>query len=348
MSLQPDRAETGARRRPTFSFLTTAYRSERTLGRTIAAVRAQTWDDWELIVVDNGYDDAIADVVVPFLSDSRIRLVRQENKGPGGGVMAAAKVAIGKYVTVLNSDDSVTPEFCARLGAVLRAEPNVDAVTCDAFLFSDPGTRIGPKSYLENAGMQRPPDARRPLRLADVIDGPCPYYSAAVRREVWQALGGMTCDTPIVDDLDFWLRMLVAGHDVRMVPDRLGLFLIESGSESRPSSVERIEEFERQREQALTKAAAASSTVEDRAALERVLARLRYFQALRRARVAFLGGDREAARNHARNALRLRSTLRARSILIALHVAPGLLTWMHPVKQRMAAWATRARSALVP
>src|SRR5262245_6682195 len=47
---------------PTFSFLTTAYRAEDTLGRTIDAVLAQTRRDWELVVVDNGNDDAVAAV----------------------------------------------------------------------------------------------------------------------------------------------------------------------------------------------------------------------------------------------------------------------------------------------
>src|SRR5690349_16533859 len=64
--------------RPVFSFLTTAYRAEGTLGRTIDAVLAQTRGDWELVVVDNGNDDAVAAVAQPHLADPRIHLVRQE------------------------------------------------------------------------------------------------------------------------------------------------------------------------------------------------------------------------------------------------------------------------------
>jgi len=178
VSLPSERSEADA---PTFSFLTTAYRTERTLARTIEAVRAQTRGDWELIVVDNGYSDPIAQIVRPYLCDPRIRLVRQENRGHTGGVMAAAAVAGGRYYAVLNFDDAITPEFCARLGEVLEADPGIAVVTCDAYLFRDPGGRLLKKSYLETARMRRRPDPSRQLRVADVINGTCPYYSAATR-----------------------------------------------------------------------------------------------------------------------------------------------------------------------
>jgi glycosyltransferase involved in cell wall biosynthesis len=320
---------------PAFSFLTTAYRTEQTLARTIAAVRAQTSGDWELIVVDNGYSEAIAQIVVPYLTDPRIRFVRQENNGPTGGVMAAAAVARGRYYTVLNSDDAITPRFCARLGEVLAKDPSIAAVTCDAYLFVDPGTRLFRKSYLQMAGIRRPPDGARRLRLADVIDGPCPYYCAAIRHDVWDAMGGMVCDTPIVDDLNFWLRVLLAGYDVRMIPDPLGLFRIEEGSESRPSDVSRIEVFEDQRERALTQAAEASSDPADVAALDRVLRRLRYEQAIRRARIAFQTGDVRNARDYARRAFLLRPTARSVAIRLALGASPRLLARVHPIKQQL-------------
>lgn len=337
MSLPSDRPEADP---PTFSFLTTAYRTEQTLARTIEAVRAQTRGDWELIVVDNGYCDSIAQIVRPYLRDPRIRLVRQENRGPTGGVMAAAAVAGGRYHTVLNSDDAIVPEFCARLGEVLEVDPGIAAVTCDAHLFLDPGERLLRKSYLETAGMRWRPDSCCRLRVADVINGPCPYYSAVIRRDVWEAMGGMVCDTPIVDDLAFWLRVLVAGYDVRLIPDRLGRFRIEAGSESRPTEVSRIEAFEEQRERALVRAAEASGAPADMAALGRVLRRLRYDQAVRRARVAFQAGDMPTARRHAGQAFSLRRTMRSGAIRLALTAAPGLLARVHPTKQRVQARLT--------
>ena len=95
---------------PAVSFLCSAYRTERFLPATIASVLAQTRPDWQLVVVDNGMDDAIRDVVLTH-DDPRIVLRRQENAGVEGGVAAAAAAATGRYVAVLHSDDQVTPDY---------------------------------------------------------------------------------------------------------------------------------------------------------------------------------------------------------------------------------------------
>lgn len=322
-------------RDPAFSFLTPAYRTADTLSRTIESVLAQTRPDWELIVVDNGFDDAIADVVTPFLTEPRIRFTRQENRGVNGGTMAAAAQARGRYLVPLNSDDAVTPEFCARTGEVLDAEPSVAAVTTDAHLFVDPGERRLARSYLVSAGMQARPDGLVPLRLADVIDGPSPYYTAAIRREVWEAIGGRETDTPLVGDLDFWLRMIVAGYDVRVIPDRLGRFRVQAGSVSRPDVHEARERFEAQRERAMRRAVEKSGEPDAELALERIVRRVRYGQHLRRARVAFRQGDLDGARAHVRAAYAQRHSVRSATILVGLRLAPRLLGAVHPAKQRL-------------
>ena len=70
---------------PLFSFLTTAYRTEKYVAETIESVLAQTRDDWELIVVDNGNSDEMAHIVEQYTSDARITLVRQVNKVSAAG-----------------------------------------------------------------------------------------------------------------------------------------------------------------------------------------------------------------------------------------------------------------------
>ena len=145
----------------------------------------------------------------------------------------------------------------------------------------------------------------------------------------------MATDTPIVDDLDFWLRTLSAGYDVRMISDRLGVYRIEAGSVSRPVDPMRSEVFEEQRERALSRAALRSGDPAAIAALERVLRRLRYQQAIRRARVAIQKGSVEEARQQCRRAFAQRRTLRAGAILVMLRVAPSALVRIHPVKQRV-------------
>jgi GT2 family glycosyltransferase len=320
-----------------FSFLTTAYRTEKTVSRTIHAVLSQTRTDWEMVIVDNGNSDLIAQAVAPFLSDVRIRLVRQENRGVIGGITAAAEQAVGRYLVILNSDDSVTADYCRRMGDFLEANPGVAAVTCDAYRFVDPGAVGLYRSYLRSAGLRGRPHGERPLRVSEVINGPCPYYTAPIRRDVWDAVGGLSTDTPMVADLDFWLRTLAAGHDVRMIPDRLGLFRIDAGSVSRPFEPVASEQFEEQFEKALRRSAERSQRSADVLALQRVLRQLRYKQAIRRARVALQEGEAQKAARQYRAALRERKTLRAGVLSVALRAAPIPLLVIHSVKRRLQA-----------
>jgi glycosyltransferase involved in cell wall biosynthesis len=314
---------------PRFSFLTTAYRTEHFVRGTIDSVVAQTSSDWELIVVDNGNSDAMAAIVREYHHDPRITLVRQENRGYVGGVMAAANHATGRYLAILDSDDQLMPTYCAEVGALLDSDAAIDAVGIDAHRFTNDGPDhlIG---YLRSIGVKGRPDPRVRLEMVDVLGGVVPYYTAAVRRESWDAIGGFDSGVEGVDDsVAFWLRM-VRKYDVRVLPTRLARYRLRSDSLSRdPASVENFEtEFER----AFTMVG--PSTVDEELALDCTLRRIRYWKFLRQARTSLLAGDDRAARHSAVEAVAQRCSLRSLSVLVAVSLAPELLRRIHPVKQR--------------
>lgn len=347
----PDQ-DAGAGEGPLFSFLTTAYKSEDTLPRTIQSVLTQTMGDWELIVVDNGMSEAIVDVVRPHLTDERIHLVRQENRGPLGGVEGAAEVATGRHFVVLNSDDAITPEFCEVMARTLEAHPDAAAVTCDAVVVDVRDGVPWRKSYLQAAGKRHLDRIGRPLRLADVIDGPCPYYTGAIRRDVWTSLGGMSASVPRLGDLAFWLGAITSGHDVLTIGDQLCIYSIAADSVSRPVDDAEQEVYVGELEAELTRAARTSEHPEDAQALDRVLGRLHYQRTIRRARTALLNGEPEEALEQARDAFHTRRTVRAAGLVVGLRVSPSLLARVHPIKndvqerasiaaRRVKAWRAR-------
>ncbi len=330
-----------------FSFLTTAYRTERYIPETIESVLAQTCDDWEMVVVDNGMSEEMARVVKPYLADPRIRLVRQENRGYTGGIAAAAERARGSILCLLDSDDHLMPEFCARVGAVFDAEPGAAAVACDAHLFTDDGSVPG--GYMRSLGAGRRAGDDR-LTIRRVLGGEVPYYTAAIRREAWDAVGAYASGLDDVDEsVIVWLR-LASQFDVRMIPDRLARYRLRGDSDSRDEST--VENFERQLLRSFESGEVWATTKEDVAALDATLRRLRYHQSLRRARWAFRDGDLAGARAAARAAFSQRRTLRAAVALSAVTVAPGVVRQLYPAKQRVsaaAAWvvervASRGRS----
>ncbi|MGW4331416.1 glycosyltransferase family A protein [Rhodococcus koreensis] len=319
---------------PAFSFLTTAYRTEPYLVQTIESVRGQTRTDWELIVVDNGRSDEIAAIVRSYASDSRIRLVRQENRGYEGGVTAAAALARGQYFCVLDSDDLLMPDFCARTGTVLAADRGIDAVGCDAFLFDDHGgTR---KGYLRSIGFRTRPHPGHPLTLTDMLAGYIPYYTGAVRREAWSAVGGYEHATQEVEaDVVMWLRLVASGFDVRMLPERLARCRVRKDSVSRDPAG--VEAFDRRIQRSFQTVVHSTSRAEDLDALRTNLQRLRYHQAMRQARRSLLEGDLVAARVEAKAAFAQRHTLRAALVACSLSLFPQAMRRLHPLKQRATA-----------
>jgi glycosyltransferase involved in cell wall biosynthesis len=331
--------------RPRLSFLTPAYRTEEYLPATVSSVLAQTDPAWELVVVDNGNSDEIASIVRSFADDPRVRLVRQENQGYRGGVMAAAAVARGDYFCVLDSDDEVMPEFTATVLGFLEAHPSVDAVGCDAHLVLDGDERPSLRSYLQSIGSRPPAEGGDVLTVEDVLGGRVPYYTGAISKQAWRAVGGYD---PGVDDVDesvlIWLR-LARDFDVRLLPDKLARYRVRDRSLSRDP--DKVEDFESSLIRTFEVFAEKSGDPGHQRIAQEPVRRLRYHQALRRARWAFVDGDIEAARRLARDARAQRATLRVGAVLLLLHLPPGLLGRLYPLKQRLAEGGHRARQRIL-
>jgi hypothetical protein len=328
--------------RPRLSFLTTAYRTEAYLPDTIASVVGQTRPDWELVVVDNGNSDTIASIVRAFTDDSRVRLVRQENRGYAGGVMAAAAVARGDYFCVLDSDDQVVPEFTATVLDFLDRHLSVDAIGCDAHMVRDGDERPSRRSYFRSIDCPPPAQGGDVLKVEDVLGGRVPYYTGAVRAEAWRAVGGY--QPGVESDVLLWLR-LAREFEVRLLPDKLGRYRVRRESDSRHP--DRVESFESSLIGTFEAFAEETDVQGHRAIAQSPVRRLRYHQALRRARWAFVDGDIPAARRHAQHAREQRATLRVAAIVLLLRLSPELLIRIYPLKQRLTDAAHRTRQRLL-
>ncbi len=315
---------------PAVSFLCSAYRTEAYLPRTIASVLAQTRPDWQLVVVDNGMSDAIRDIVLAH-DDPRIVLLRQENDGIEGGVTTATTVATGRYFAVLNSDDQVAPEYVERVAGLLDAHPEVDVLGCDAVVLDDATGGVRSPSWFAFAGAPRHPRFEHSVTLAEFIENATLYYSSAVRREAWFAAGGYRKDVGMCDAA-LWMRLLQQGADVRVIPDKLGRYLWRSDSLSRnPDS---LDTYQALQVRAWVDGAAGSSDPAVHEALARRLRRLRYHEALGRARSAMLTGDGDRARKEADDALAQQVRPRSLAAAAATRVPAKVVLHAWSLKQR--------------
>lgn len=114
------------------SVIIPAFNAGRYISESISTVINQTFRSWELIVVDDGSTDNTVQVITPFLEDSRIKLIRQTNKGVSSARNAGISAARGRFIAFLDADDAYLPENLAQKDEILKQSGSVDFVYCDA------------------------------------------------------------------------------------------------------------------------------------------------------------------------------------------------------------------------
>ena len=93
---------------PFFSVVVPVYKARQWVGRAIESVLAQTFEDFELIVIDDGSPDDSAEVIAQY-TDPRVKLIRQENRGEGGARNRGIEASTGKWIAFLDADDQWLP-----------------------------------------------------------------------------------------------------------------------------------------------------------------------------------------------------------------------------------------------
>ena len=111
---------------PHFSVIIPVYNRVATLSRAISSVLAQSCQDFEIVIVDDGSTDDPASVVESF-SEPRIRFLTQKNKGGGAARNAAIDAARGRYIAPLDSDDVFLPHHLETMRTLLEDKTNTAA-----------------------------------------------------------------------------------------------------------------------------------------------------------------------------------------------------------------------------
>ncbi|HVL68578.1 MAG TPA: glycosyltransferase family A protein [Vicinamibacterales bacterium] len=199
------------------SVIMPAYNVGPYIGAAIESVLAQTFTDYELIIVDDGSTDDTAAIATRFVEkDSRITLLRQENRGLAAARNTALRHARSELLALLDSDDLWAPEFLAAQIAVLTARPDVDIVTGNAWTLGSH----------EDGRPARPwPDPRPEPNLTTILGDELSVFIMSVfRRRVYDTIGGFDEMLRTNEDFDFWLRAAIAGFRFARNDQPLGYY----------------------------------------------------------------------------------------------------------------------------
>jgi glycosyltransferase involved in cell wall biosynthesis len=186
--------------RPLFSIVIPVYNRSSVIGHAIESVLAQTLQEFELIIVDDGSSDDLYSVVRSY-NDNRIVLIRQENQGASAARNTGMDAARGEFVAFLDSDDRFMPHHLSAISTIVCGSQNLAAyspvrVERNAGYFVKPSRAIDAgesmacylmcdRGFVQTSGLVVPADAARAIRYRE--------------------------DVSFGDDTDFAIRLSLAG-----------------------------------------------------------------------------------------------------------------------------------------
>ena len=318
---------------PTVSVVVPTHNRAHLIGETLRSILTQTLQDFEVIVVDNGSTDG-TDRVVAALADPRIRYHWQEDSGlPANSRNVGIRMARGRYIAFLDSDDLWLPRKLALQVEFMEAHPEV-AFTCTNAVAFDGNGIHGRLNKVTLAGRR----TARHLLLGNFIT----TLTVMVRRSCLEVVGLFNEDPALrtVEDFELWLR-LAARFPVAYLPEVTARHRLHEGGLVNVNWVANLE-----RAIPMLKGVVPSLPLSPR---EAALLVGSYYRRLARERGRV--GDRAGATAAARAAWRVAPGLKNGALVCADRVAGRLLgsrvmPWVRSFKYSLdrVVWLARRRS----
>ncbi len=206
---------------PRVSVVSTIYNGEPFFDRAVPGILAQTFEDFELILVDDGSTDrSLLKLRELAERDRRVRVFAPGRLGAAAAYNFGVEQAVGEYVARQDFDDRSYPERLARQVAFLDANPEVGIVG-GAYVLVD--ERRGERY------VRTPPTGHEALRAAMARYVPIAHTTATFRRRAWIEAGGYPVVNNLID-LRFYLRVAKLGWKLANVPEVVGEHYVHEGS----------------------------------------------------------------------------------------------------------------------
>jgi glycosyltransferase involved in cell wall biosynthesis len=208
---------------PLVSVVIPAYNAAATVGATLESVLAQTVDDLEVIVVDDGSSDDTA-AVVHAIDDPRVRLIEKPNGGASDSRNAGIAEATGRYVAFLDADDLWVPDKLERQLDWLASNPGVGAVQTGVRFVDD---------ELNTLDIRRcRPSEDALLETLQFENLPGFNSTLLVERELLERLGRYDTSLAILEDWNLAIELAKEGN-LGGIEEPLALYRQHPGNRSR-------------------------------------------------------------------------------------------------------------------
>lgn len=190
---------------PSVSVIIPCYNADRFVGQAIQSILDQTFQDFEIIVVDDGSTDQTPQIVQNF-NDPRLHYLHQENQGPAAARNTGIAAATGEYIAPLDADDLALPHRLAEELEILEKDPALSVVGSGYTWIDEEGQEL---PWVAHSWQKYPELNNFRDWLFD-----CPVVPSATmfRRSAWQDVDGF--DNALIgpEDWNFWMRLSLQGH----------------------------------------------------------------------------------------------------------------------------------------
>lgn len=200
---------------PRVSVIIPCYNQGHFVHDAVSSVLEQSWQDVEIIIVNDGSTDAATNQLLDTLQQPRTRAITTTNQGLAAARNNGIREAQGEYILPLDADDRIGPNYLEKAIRLLDAQEKLGIVYCRARLFGSVETE-----------WQLPVFSLEQMLLDNVI-----FCSALFRRKDWQQVGGY--DESLLhgwEDYDFWLSLLELGRTVYQIPEILFYYRVSADS----------------------------------------------------------------------------------------------------------------------
>jgi glycosyltransferase involved in cell wall biosynthesis len=181
---------------PAVSVIIPAYNRPAFLAEALNSVAAQTFRDFEVIVIDDGSSEDLAPTVKPHSAFAR--LVRQEHGGPAVARNHGLRLASADIVAFLDSDDLWLPQKLERFGAAMGSKRDTRIFYGPMLPMEEHGDLVDGRTKPRHAG-----DITQPLFKSCFVDIP----TVVCRKDVLTGAGGFDESLSVCEDYDLWLRV---------------------------------------------------------------------------------------------------------------------------------------------
>jgi len=197
------------RKSPRVSVIIPTYNRSWCLSAAIDSILSQTFQNMELIVVDDGSTDETPALLSRY--GSRLRCLRQTNQGVSAARNNGIQAASGALIAFLDSDDTWQPEKLARQVAFFNRQPAAKICQTEETWIRR-GVRVNPKRR-----HRKPSGWIFEASLALCLVSPS---AVMMRRELLEEIGGFDESLPACEDYDLWLRISLR-HPIHLIDDAL-------------------------------------------------------------------------------------------------------------------------------